>query len=136
MSDTPFSDFSNATFFLEELATASDIDPVTKNRVFSAGERFEVSAMLLARSSARVERLPGVDANAVFLSGRICKVVKTSEPLLNLPLSIPFNVTAKTVDCIYNSENGKLTFYRTSKSPFGISEALGDRIEGWFSYDK
>ncbi|MEH1780407.1 MAG: hypothetical protein V7L26_15080 [Nostoc sp.] len=131
MPQSPFVSLANAmlTFLLP--GVAADIDPITGNRMFVAGESLVVAAMLRQVSGYNFDRLPGLDRQAIYLQGRIVSISQGSERLETLLLTNIIHNEARAA-ATWDGLNGEFVILRQGHSPFKTEETLGDRIVGWF----
>ncbi|MBD0266154.1 MAG: hypothetical protein ICV85_12770 [Tolypothrix sp. T3-bin4] len=130
MSISPFADYSNAEITFTLPGVADGFDSVG-NRKFATGSSLVVAAMLTQNDSTRVERLPGVSLQAVYLAGRVTGLIMDTQPVLNL--AIPDTVKNEMRGAAnWGTLTGEFIILRRGRSPFGVEEVLGDRLQGWF----
>jgi hypothetical protein len=130
MPQSPFASFANAALTWTLPGTAAGVDPITGNRMFTAGESLVVAAMLKAVSAYKKERLPGVSLQAVYLEGRVVSVSLNGQPgTLLIPNTIQHEARASAT---WDELNGEFVILKRGRSPFRTEQIIGDRIAGWF----
>lgn len=127
MSESPLTDFANATFVWQVPVTGSTVDPLTGNRLVN---RQAVTVQFVLnqkgdRSSDRSSIAPGLDSSAVYLEGR------TVDPLI-LPVSIKAGTWGKGK---WAGHKGQFLLLSFAPNSWGASELVGLKIRGWFQFE-
>lgn len=122
MSDSPLTDFANATLTFKAATGTGTTDPITGNRIVTQAE-IVLTAVLNKTSDRAADRptpAPGLDQSAVYLEGRAID-----------PLELPRNVGPWAVGT-WAGYRGRFYLLTPAPDSWGASAIVGTKLKGWF----